>query len=70
MKAHERREAGLADRPGFKLSAWDARSFTFREVKGVHATEAEARRAAKKPGRYRVSRVEDGSWADAATFEV
>jgi hypothetical protein len=70
MKAHERREAGLTGKPGFKIAAWDARSFTFREVKGTHDTEADARRSAKKPGKYRVSRVVDGSWADATTFEV
>ena len=71
MKAHERREAGIDGAAAFKVSAWDARSFTFREVKGVHATEGDAHASmVGKKGAYRLSRVASGEWSDVGTFNL
>lgn len=67
MKAHERRAAGLG--AYYKLATWDARSFTWRDGKVAYDSEAEAMAAARRPGRYRLSRVADGGRSDLAPFE-
>ena len=68
MRPHERRAAGTVY---YKLATFDPRSFTFRDGKTGYATEAEARAAAKQPGRYRVSVVPpDGRRQDLEPFTV
>jgi hypothetical protein len=59
MKPYERRAAGIADRPYFKLATWDARNMTWRAGKRALATEAEAMATARRPGRYRVERFDE-----------
>ncbi len=68
MKAYERRAAGTAY-PYFKLAAWDARSFTWRDGKVAFPSEQDASRAATRPGRYRVSRVEESTRVDLQPFD-
>lgn len=68
MKAFERREAGIV--ASYKLAVWDDRCYTFREVKGTYQTTEAAKKGASKPGRYRISRVEEGRFTDAGTFIV
>lgn len=68
MKTYERREAGIT--ASFKLAIWNDRNQSWKELKGSHATEAEAIIGATKPGRYRVSRVEGGSFSDVIAFTV
>lgn len=68
MKPHERRAANAAY---YKLAVWDPRSFTFRDGKVAYAREADARAAARKPGKYRVSVVPpDGRRQDLEPFTV
>jgi hypothetical protein len=54
----------------YKLAAWDERLATFRDGKAGYATEAGARAAATKPGRYRVSTVTPAGRTDGEPFEV
>jgi hypothetical protein len=68
MRPFERRAANAF--PYFKLAVWDARNCTWRDGKKAFPTEAEARKAAGKPGKYRVSRVDESGYADVATFSV
>lgn len=69
MKGYERRAAGKPDY--YKLAAWDAALVLWRDGKKQFDTEAEARAAAVKPGRYRVSKVTDGRGReDMEPFEV
>lgn len=67
MRPHERTATGSY--PYFKLAAWDDRSFTWKDGKVALPTEADAVNAAKKPGRYRVSRVEASGRVDLAPFD-
>lgn len=68
MRNHERRntEGGY---PYWKLATWEPRSFTFKDGKRAYPTEAEARNAASKPGRYRLSRVEETGRTDLEPFD-
>lgn len=68
MKQHARRADGAF--PYYKLAFFDAISFCFRDGKVAYATEAEAKAAAKNPGRYRVSVVHEKSRSDLLAFEV
>lgn len=68
MKAYERRELGAY--PYYKLSTWDARSFAWRAAKVTQPTEAEARAAARKPGRYRIEKFEESTSYVLEPFEV
>jgi hypothetical protein len=54
----------------YKLAEWDERSMVFRDGKRGFDTEAAARAAAKKPGRYRVSTVTAAGRADGVPFDV
>lgn len=54
----------------FKLAAWVGRFACFRDGKIAYPTEAEARAAAKAPGRYRVSEVTAAGRKDLEPFEV
>lgn len=54
--------------PYFKLAKWDERSLTFRDGKMQYPTEAAAVAAARKPGRYRVSRVDRTGRTDLDEF--
>jgi hypothetical protein len=66
MKTCERR--ATRNYPYFKLAAWDARSFTWKDGKVQFATEGEAEASARKPGRYRASRVEESGRIDLDPF--
>jgi hypothetical protein len=66
MKMHERRES-LAF-PYFKLAVWDPRSFTWKDGKVAFASHADAIRAARKPGRYRISEVGESGRIDMEPF--
>jgi hypothetical protein len=68
MKPYQLRQAGI--REYFKLAIWDARSFTFRDGKVAFATEQEARDAACKPGKYRISVVSADGRRDLEPFTV
>lgn len=67
MKAHERRSADAF--PYFKLAAWDERSFTWKDGKVAFPSEGEARGAATRAGRYRLSRVEASGRVDLEPFD-
>jgi hypothetical protein len=54
----------------FKLATFCNRSFTWKDGKKAFATEADARRAAKKSGQYRVSRVDELGRHDLQPFTV
>jgi hypothetical protein len=56
--------------PYFKLAIWDARNVCFRDGKRAYPTEADARADALKPGRYRISRVDDAGRTDLEPFDV
>jgi hypothetical protein len=68
MKPYERRAAGIADRPYFKLATWDARNMTWRAGKRALTTEAEARSQAAPGGRYRIERFDEGGGAVLEPF--
>jgi len=68
MKHYERRQQQAF--PYYKLANWDARSLTFRDGKVAYATSADATRAAKKPGRYRLSIVTEAGRSDLEFFDL
>lgn len=70
MKMYQYRNIGQSRY--FKLAVWDARSFTFRDGKVAYATAEDARKAAKKSGKYRISCVytDTGAREDYAPFDV
>jgi hypothetical protein len=68
MKPFERRAA--AAYPYFKLATWDPRSFTWRDGHTPYPSEGQARSGARKPGRYRISRIDESGRADLDPFEV
>lgn len=67
MKQYKRRELGKP--VYFKLATWDARQMCWNDGKRQFDSEAEARAAATKPGKYRISRVEE-TRSDLEPFEV
>lgn len=68
MKHFERRAEGGF--PYFKLAEWDARNCCWKDGKQSHATPDDAILAAKKPGRYRISRVDENGRTDLEPFEI
>jgi hypothetical protein len=68
VRSFERRAASAY--PYFKLSAWDALSFTWKAGKVIYPTEDLARAAAIRPGRYRLSRTDESGRTDSEPFEV
>jgi hypothetical protein len=68
MKPYERRAANAW--PYFKLATWDDRNMTWRDGKTVQETEPDARREARKPGRYRISRIDESGRFDLEPFAV
>lgn len=68
MRPFERRAANAY--PYFKLSIWDARSFVWKVISKTHATEQDAIREASKPGRYRISRVDEAGKTELEPFTI
>lgn len=68
MRPYERREANAY--PYFKLAVWDERNAVWKAGKTAQETEAACKALAKKPGRYRVSRCEDGGITNLEPFTV
>jgi hypothetical protein len=68
MAPHARRAAGAY--PYFKLAAWDAVSVCWRDGKPAYESQAAALAAARKPGRYRLSRVTESGRVDLEPFIV
>jgi len=66
MKPFERREH--AAYPYYKLATWDDRNFAWRDGKSVQETESAAIAEASKPGRYRISRIEESGRIDLTPF--
>lgn len=67
MKHHQRRNDGGF--PYFKLATFDPISMCFRDGKQAFASAEEAYKAAKKPGKYRVSVVHEHGRIDLSEFE-
>lgn len=67
MKHYERRTG--CGFPYFKLATFDPISMCFRDGKRAFASAEEAYKAAKKPGKYRVSVVHEGGRTDLTEFE-
>lgn len=68
MKPNERRNANAY--PYFKLATWDSLSLTWKDGKVAIESEQAARNQAKRPGKYRVSRVEESGRVDLPPFEI
>ena len=69
MRPFERRAAQAY--PFFRLAVQDKQTFCLRQLPGVFADEGQARQAAKKPGRYAISRIdENGTRTEGERFEV
>jgi len=62
-----------AERPTdiyFKLEPWIDRNSCWANGKRGYETELAARLAARKPGRYRITRVESGIRVEVEHFEI
>lgn len=68
MKPYERREANAW--PYFKLATWDERRMTWKDGKTVRGTETDARKGARRPGRYRISRIDASGRIDLVPFVI
>lgn len=68
MKPHERRKHGKY--PYFKLARWSARNHAFDDGRRAYETEAAARAAATRPGRYRISTIAESGRRDGEPFDV
>jgi len=68
MRPFERRAA--AAYPYFKLAVWDDLFCTWKVIPKAHATEGAARRAARKPGRYVVCRVDESGKTELGPFTI
>jgi hypothetical protein len=68
MRPFERR-AALAY-PYFKLSVWDVRIACWKVLPKAYPSEGEARKQARKPGRYRLSQLEESGKTELEPFEV
>lgn len=69
MKPHQRRQQQAY--PYFKLATWDPRSFTWRDGRIAFESEAEAERSVfGKPGKYRLSVVDETGRTDLEPFEI
>ena len=68
MKAYERRAIG---QDGYcNLDVWDARIGCWSKTKHQYDSEQAARKAAKKPGRYRVSKTANGMRTELEPFTI
>ncbi len=66
MKGYQRRAIG---RESYcNLDVWDVRQCCWVKTKNQYENEEAARQAAKKPGRYRISKNENGSRIELAPF--
>jgi hypothetical protein len=70
MRPFERRESGTDTYPRFKLATWDARNQTWKDGKSVQMTEESCRLTARKPGRYRMSRIDETGYSDLDFFTI
>jgi hypothetical protein len=68
VKQYQRRETQQF--PYFKLATFDPISFCFRDGKVAFKTETDARNAATRPGKYRVSVVTESGRTDLDGFDV
>jgi hypothetical protein len=68
MRGFERRESGSY--PYFKLATWDDRSMTYRAGKVTFPTDGEAKRAAVRPGRYRIESFEESTSSTGEPFTI
>lgn len=68
MKPYERRQA--AAYPAFRLAVWSDISFTYMENRKLHESVDAAKLAAKKPGKYRLTKVDIGSQEVLEDFTV
>ena len=68
MRQFERRKLGKP--VYYKLAHWDASYVHFTDGKRQFDSESEAKASAKKPGRYRISRIEENGRIDLEPFEV
>lgn len=69
MRPFERRVSGAY--PYFKVATWDARNVVWKAGKATFASEADAARSvAGRPGRYRVTRVEEAGKVELEAFAV
>lgn len=66
MKPYERRAADAY--PYYKLAVWNERAFTWHDGKKAFPTEEEARRAAPKGAKCRVSRITEAGREDLEPF--
>ena len=68
MRPHERRESNAY--PYFKLASWDARNLSWKDGKGAAPSIDAAKAGARKPGRYRVSEIDEAGRRDLEPFVV
>ena len=69
MRPFERRAANAY--PYFRLAKMDSRTLCLRQITGTFETDSAARQAARNPGTYAVSRIdEDGTRTESERFEV
>ena len=68
MRQYERRATGAY--PYYKLAEWDGQNLTWRDGRRAFATEAAARKTAKRPGRYRISEVTEAGRTDKEPFNA
>jgi hypothetical protein len=67
MKHNKRRASGGF--PYFKLATFDSISMCFRDGRQAYTSIEQAYNAAKKPGRYRISIVDECGRQDLSEFE-
>ena len=68
MKHYQRRESGTF--PYFKLAAWNPVLGCWQDGKRQYDTDTEAINDARRPGRYRLSRVDDRGRTDLTPFNL
>jgi len=68
MKGYQRREAGIS--AYCNLDIWSDRLGCWTKTKTRYESVESAMRAIRKPGRYRVSRTEDGRRIELEPFDL
>jgi hypothetical protein len=68
MKPYERRAANAY--PYYKLAEWDERNTCWKDGKQTFERIGLAMAAARKPGRYRISAINDAGRRDLEPFNV
>jgi len=68
MKPYERRQKEAY--PYFRLATWNSRLCVWHEGRAVFEMEAAARNSASRPGRYRISRIDENGRTDLEPFDV